>query len=948
MRRLSTWIGQTLLLVGLVGPVARAAPSLDLSGTWRFALDRADVGLGEQWFAKDLADTIQLPGALQHQGYGDEISTETPWVAKLVDLKWSAKEKYKRYTQPGNVWVPFFLQPPRHYLGAAWYQRDIEIPAGWQSRRVVLTLERPHWETRVWVDERPVGSNRSLGTAHVYDLGTGLASGRHRLTVRVDNRMIVDVGWDAHSVSDETQTSWNGIVGRLELSATSPVWIADAQAYPNVAKRSVLVKVRIGNATGKAGRGRVSVRDVAVPVSWDPNGARTELEVSLSREAGLWDEFSPSLHRLSLRLIGDQADDGREVVVGLREVGANGLRLTMNGRPFMARGTLECCVFPLTGYPAMDVSAWRRILRTCKDYGLNHMRFHSFCPPEAAFVAADDLGFYLQVECGVWARAGTRLGYGDPVDAWLAEETDAILAAYGNHPSFVFMAHGNEPSARPEFLAAWVKRLKETDPRRLYTSATGWGQTPEDQYYAAMAVVRTPAKRTPSIRGDRGWQGKDYSDGLVDAVVPTIGHETGQFCAYPNFDEIAKYTGALKPGNLMIFRDLAAAGGILDQNRQIARASGRLQVLCYKEEIEAALRTKDMAGFQLLDLHDFPGQGTALVGVLDAFWDSKGYVTPDEYRRFCNTTVPLARLARRTFTTAETLDVPLEITHFGVAPLENAVPYWRLVDAGGKVVAGGEFPGRTIPIDSGTSLGQVRIDLAKLAAPAEYRLIAGIQDTPFENDWSVWVYPAQVDLAVPAGVTVAGQLDAAALAALDKGGRVILFPEQIGRAHPPVSFTPIFWNNQLFPNEKKQTLGLLCDPGHPALAQFPTREHSEWNWEDIVQGARAFDLAGLPKDLRPVIQVIDDWNTGRKLALAFECRVGQGRLLVCGADLPGRVGQSPAARQLQRSLLDYAGGDRFDPTVSLGPGQIQDLIGLATPRVSAPQGDKPLTDLTPD
>jgi len=323
--------------------------------------------------------------------------------------------------------------------------------------------------------------------------------------------------------------------------------------------------------------------------------------------------------------------------------------------------------------------------------------------------------------------------------------------------------------------------------------------------------------------------------------------------------------------------------------------------------------------------------------VLDAFWDSKGYVTPAEYRRFCNTTVPLARLARRTFTTAETLDVPLEVTHFGAAPLDSAVPYWRLVDAGGKTVLSGELPGLTIPIDSGTLLGQVHIDFSNLTAPGEYRLIAGIRDTPFENDWGIWLYPNQVDLAVPAGVTVARQLDAVAVAELDKGGRVILFPDQIGRAHPPVSFTPIFWNNQLFPNEKRQTLGLLCNSRHPALSQFPTRPHSDWNWEDIVQGARAFDLAGLPRRLRPVIQIIDDWNTGRRLALALECRVGQGRLLVCGADLPRLGEQSPSARQLQRSLLTYAGGDRFNPAVSLNPEQVQDLIGLATPRVSAPR-----------
>ena len=360
------------------------------------------------------------------------------------------------------------------------------------------------------------------------------------------------------------------------------------------------------------------------------------------------------------------------------------------------------------------------------------------------------------------------------------------------------------------------------------------------------------------------------------------------------------------------------------------------------------LRTKGMAGFQLLDLHDFPGQGTALIGVLDAFWDSKGYVTPEEYRRFCNTTVPLARLSRRIYTTADVLETDVEISHFGPAPLEDAKPYWRLIAADGKVATAGELPAQTIPLDNGTPLGHVRIDLSGLDAPAEYRLVVGLKDTPFENDWTIWLYPAEVDLAMPEGVAVASHLDEAALARLEKGETVVLFPDQIGRAHPPVSFTPIFWNNQLFPNERKQTLGLLCDPKHPALAQFPTREHSEWNWEPIVQRARAFDLAGLPAELRPLIQIIDDWNTGRKLALAFECRVGSGKLLVCGADLAVRADRSPAARQLWHSLLAYVAGPAFKPAVTLGTVQAQSFLAHQPAPSQAPQGDKPLTDLTPD
>jgi hypothetical protein len=201
---------------------------------------------------------------------------------------------------------------------------------------------------------------------------------------------------------------------------------------------------------------------------------------------------------------------------------------------------------------------------------------------------------------------------------------------------------------------------------------------------------------------------------------------------------------------------------------------------------------------------------------------------------------------------------------------------------------------------------------------------------------------------VPQSVTVATRLDEATRAALDKGETVILFPGQIGRGNPPVSFTPIFWNNQLFPNERRQTLGLLCDPKHPALAQFPTREYSEWNWERIVQFSRAFDLAGLPAELRPLIQVIDDWNTGRKLALAFECKIGAGKLLVCGTDLSLRADRSPAAKQLWHSLLAYAAGPDFSPTVTLTADQVQAMLDRDAPAMRSPRGNRPLTDLTPD
>ena len=356
---------------------------------------------------------------------------------------------------------------------------------------------------------------------------------------------------------------------------------------------------------------------------------------------------APSSSRLSLQLQGDQADDRRTVTFGLRDLGVEGKQFVLNGRPLFLRGTLECCIFPLTGYPPTDVESWKRVIRTCQAYGLNHIRFHSWCPPEAAFTAADELGFYLSVEVASWCTVGD----GKPIDRWLYEETDRILRAYGNHPSFMLMAYGNEPSGKNhKTLAGPMGKLTGSKPTRAGSipAARVTRLCPENQYHDYYSGEHP-------IRGRIGWLGKDYAEDVKSLTVPAITHELGQWCVYPNFDQMRKYTGPLKPKNLEIFRDSLTEHGMLDQWRDFVRASGRLQVLCYKEEIEAALRTPGIGGFHLLDLHDFPGQGTAPVGVLDAFWESKGYVTAKEYRRFCNTTVPLARLLKRVWTTDETL-----------------------------------------------------------------------------------------------------------------------------------------------------------------------------------------------------------------------------------------------------------------------------------------------------
>lgn len=933
---------------------ATAPETLDLFGSWAFQLDPEDRGIEEAWQKTALPDWVLLPGSLNQNGIGDPVTVDTPWMGTLSSRMWHRDDRFAPYRDPANTKILFWLQPDKYYAGAAWYQREVDIPDAWRGKHLSLFLERCHWETRLWVDGIPVGTQNSLSTPHEYNLTALLAPGKHTLTLRIDNRYLIDVGVNAHSVSDNTQTNWNGVAGAMELRARDLAHVADVQVYPNVAERSVRVVVETANHTGNPLNGTLSltVRGPDAPKTTTrpemmrfvpdyPPTARPDIQITtveknvrvsdktmlfeevipLGENARLWGEFDPALYTLETVLTVEagtaRLSDSHNVNFGLREIGVDGTQFTLNGQRIFLRGTLECAIFPRTGYPPTDETAWVKIIRAARSHGLNHLRFHSWCPPEAAFSAADHEGFLLQIEGPFW----TNPGKGDPLDAYIYEECDRILRAYGNHPSFAFLAYGNEPGgAKHEaFLAGLVEYWKGKDPRRLYTAASGWPMIDDNQYHVTYkprvhaATVRFKTEPYSSM--------SDYRDFVAQWPVPVVSHEIGQWCVFPNLEEIPKYTGPLKPRNFEIVRDLLAQQGLLAQANDFLMASGKLQTLCYKEEIEAALRTPGFGGFQLLDLHDFPGQGTALVGVLDPFWEPKGYVSPEEFRRFCGPTVPLLRMPSCVYTSDQTFRGAAEVTHFGPVPLPGVTPQWRLLDREGAVLREGSLAQQDIPRGGAVPLGEIVIGLSELPAPAQLKIELSVGK--FKNDWDLWVYPAAVDNTIPEGVHVATRLDESVHALLQEGKRVLLLPEK-GTVAParfgpvPAGFPPIFWNTFWFPSQELRTLGLLMDEHHPLFAQFPTEFHSNWQWWDLATHAQVLSLDGLPSSVRPLVQIIDDWNTCRRLGLVFEVMVdGPGRLLVCGIDLQSNLDERPAARQFLHSLLAYMASDRFTPAARL-------------------------------
>lgn len=928
----------TLVFAGLAAS-AEAARGLDLSGEWRFALDPSDLGSRSKPEDWRFPDKIRLPGMVTAQGFGEAPSIRTKWTGD----GWRYPELFKEWQADGNFKFPFFLQPPRHYVGPAWFQREIEIPEDWQGSSPELVLERVHWQSTVWVDGREIGQCDSLGTPHVFNLG-GIASGKHLLTLRIDNRLSpVNVGPLSHSVTDHTQGNWNGVVGRMELKRRGGDRIERVRVATSM-DGSIKLKVSGCLAENGAGKPVIEVHDrngnglVARAFPQRKGDGSFEIDVAGRIREGLklWNEFEPNLRSIDICLLNgnENTADRKTLTTGFREVAAKDGRITINGRKTFMRGTLECGIFPLTGHPPTDVESWKRIVRICKAHGLNHIRFHSWCPPEAAFTAADELGFYYQVEVSSWANQGAQIGSGRALDEWIEKESKRMLDAHGHHPSFVLMAYGNEPAGEnhANWLQKWVERRKAEDPGRLYTTGAGWPVMPGSDFHSSPAPrIQQWGEGMNSVingqppRTDFDWSGfvKQHAD------APVISHEIGQWCVYPNFAEIPKYTGYFKARNFEIFRETARRNGLLDLAPDFLDASGKLQALAYKHDIEAALRTPGFGGFQLLDLHDFPGQGTALVGVLDAFWDEKGYITPGEYRRFCGPMVPLARMRKLVFSASETLEAELELAQFGPKDLKRAVPFWSIAASDGSAVASGKLEAGDLMSGELHRLGGIRVPLAKVRVPAKLRLTVGIEGEDALNSWDLFVYPDARSPETADGSVIVTRDLAEAKSALSKGGRVLWMPDPRSIRDDPdrplqAGFSPIFWNTAWTEWQPPHTLGILCDSQHPALASFPTDHHSNWQWWEIQRHSRPFILTK-HAPLQPVVRIIDDWVTNRKLGYLFEARVGEGLLVACGADLIHSEGK-PAARQLLASLLGYMKSGKFSPTCALAADDLDALV----------------------
>ncbi|WP_223857751.1 exo-beta-1,4-galactosidase [Sphingobacterium micropteri] len=930
---------------------------LDLSGTWRFALDRMDKGIKEKWFYQNLEGNVKLPGSLIEQNIGDDITLETQWTGSIYDSSFYYHPRLEKYRQTDNLKIPFWLSPLKHYVGPAWYQRDFQLSAADLKQHLKLFLEQPHTETMVWVNGHLVGTQNSMVVAHQFELLDLVKAGKNTMTIRVDNRIKeINVGPDSHSLTDHTQGNWNGIIGRIGVEKRSKIHLDDIQLYPDIHQKTAAIRLNVYTNQPK------KLRIQYMAESFNTNSTYTtaihskllqiesktdtvDLELALGEDMLLWDEFNPNLYRATFRLYdGEQLLDERKVTFGMREFKADGRYFYVNGRKTFLRGTCDNAVFPLTGYPDMDVEGWLKIFRKIKSYGLNHVRYHSWCPPEAAFQAADVVGMYLQPEGPSWANHGSSLGQGRPIDRFIYDETNRMAQQYGNYASFCMMAYGNEPRGNQvPYLMAFVNYWKAKDSRRLYTGASvggSWPVIPNNEF-----MVRAGAR---GVDWDRRPQSEsDFSDKIAQFEVPFVAHELGQHCVFPNFEEIKKYTGAYRAKNFELFQEDLNDHHMGDQANTFLHASGKLQALAYKHEMERAFRTPNYGGFQLLSLNDYSGQGTALVGLLDAFWEEKGYLTADEFKKACDTTVLLIRAPKFVFDHTEVMRLPVEIAHFGRQELDKQVLHWRLLNTERKAYKEGKITIDRLELGLNQQLGEIDIALDGMETAGEMKLELQLEGTSVRNDWDFYIYPKELPQQTKE-VYYATAIDDTVRQVLEQGGKVFLnLAGTITQGKEIVQhFRPVFWNTSWFKMRPPHTLGITLDETHLAFSSFPTQRYSTMQWWDVLHKTQVMHIEDFPAAFRPLVQPIDTWFMNRRLALIFEAEVGNGRILVSSADLSEQT-DNLVRRNLYHSLVNYMASSSFQPAHRLELDVIDGLtkkeskLTFDTYTVSSPDELKP-------
>ena len=902
---------------------------IDISGEWQFALDTTVQGETNKWFNIKLSETVTLPGTLDENKKGF-LNTDT---------------------------TTLHLNRIYKYEGAAWYRKEIVIPQNFKDQELTLFLERTK-TSKVWIDSIYIGTSHILQTPQNYNVSKYLTPGKHSISILINNDLRLTPYGNVHIYSDDTQTNWNGIIGNMYIEAKPKVHIKKLKLTPNITNKTAQIEISLSQVPKPNSSLEIQIESYqngkheVLPIKTINNISQENIQFlyDLKDSYKLWDEYQQPLYKLKVYLKNNGQTDVVSTHFGMREFKAENKQFQINNRTTFLRGKHDAAVFPITGYTPTDVESWKKIYQTAKSYGINHYRFHSYCPPEAAFTAADEEGMYLQAELPFWSGMEA-----DSLANMQYEEGLAMLDTYGNHPSFVMFSPGNEIWGGHDNVEKNINKLKAYDNRVLYTMGCNnhIGYAPPRSCSDFFVCARTPFEKDSILTHTRLTHAfaDSFDGGILNTTtpntlvnykypvnqldIPIISHEIGQYQIYPNYKETEKYTGVLKPNNLEVFKERLKKKGMAKMDSSFQKASGAWAALCYKAEMEAALRTEHFAGFQLLDLQDFPGQGTALVGILDAFMDSKEVVTQKAWKESCNDVVILAEFPKYCWTNDSNFNAAIKIANYSNKTINNSIS-WSLLKEDGSSLKSGEFHVKELPMGKLSEVGMLNIPLSNLKTNEKLELKLKLLNTEYTNVYPIWIYQPIEKVNVPKTISVVNNLSKNTFNNLQAGEKVLLFPDENGLNEESFKghFPPEFWNYGMFKTISEHngkpvspgTLGLFTNPKHPIFDYFPTDFHTNWQWFSIIKASKSLVLDETNKDYLPVVQIIDNLERNHKLGLIFEFKIGKGKLLVCMSQLDKL--KQPEALHLYQSILNYMDSEAFNPQTEVSLNELEKLFKI--------------------
>ncbi len=687
----------------------------------------------------------------------------------------------------------------------------------------------------------------------------------------------------------------------------------------------------------------------------------------------LWSVNVPNLYRYVLRVVyTDATDEQTEGTFGFRTLSTNGKEICVNNTPVYIRGYIRGTTAHDNRNNAKlsEEEFYRKNISAAKKYGFNYVRFHSVVPNETFFKVADELGMLVHIELrpphDIYNNLEEMVTTGTSIvpQEFLKNIVDTLY----NHPSLTVYCIGNEiKNLGEDGVAEIYARIRALDDTRLFLDTCAWGANNRPyvdldvqhlSYYFPFGKHASMYEDTDNLlvvgnKPDTPMTSDGENSSVLRSLyfkVPLIAHEVCHYTALRDvhaLKEKFKRYGTDEPWWIDEELKMIETKGFAEQYEEMYKASKHFQKECWKTAYEAMRSSKLLGGFNFLQFADTDVYENSN-GIVDCF-DDENYINSEDFLRFNGDRVLLAKLGSRLFRATEEIIVPVSFSNCGEDEERFADFVYSLEDEGGKTYACGDLKNIDVSRKGLYEICKVKIRLPETESSSALLLKMRLQTANgvyAENLWKIWNYRKQAkktyrEFVSQDGAFVVTDDTEKAFARLEEGKKVCLVYRTEWTRHvrnktqkPPVyalkatwnRFKPVIW-------DRGTNYGGLCEETLLNKYGFATGRYYDFNYNVLTEDCDKIILDDFPCETHNILAGIDKSSrdrfdaykrsfnlpelmydrTLRNFSYLFECKVGKGKLLVCGLNLTGLDENEPSSVAMAKWIEQYLGSEDFDP-----------------------------------